>query len=1089
VRVALLGPLEIEADGSRVDVGGSRLRALVGRLALDAGRTVSTSALVDAVWDEDRPADEVHALQSLVSRLRRSLGDAALVAQAPGGYRLALDPAAVDAHRFERLARDGAAALRAGDVDRAAAILRDALALWRGPALEGLAGERGFATAAADRLADLRLAATLDRIDADLARGASAAADLAAELERLAADHPLDERVAGRLVRALAGAGRQADALAAYERVRAALSDELGAAPSAELQAAHLEVLRGEVAAPGATAPRPRRAGPRTNLRARLTSFVGRAAEIGRVDGALDAHRLVTLLGPGGAGKTRLAEEVAARRVGRTPDGVWLVELAPVTEEAEIVPALLGSLHLREAALLDASGGSAMAPGDALSRVVDLLADRAALLVVDNCEHLIAATAAVADELLGRCPGVRILATSREPLGIVGERLVDVPPLAWPAASATAAEALAHPAVELFADRAAAASPGFAVDDGNVAAVVEICRRLDGLPLAIELAAARLRTLSAEGLAQRLDDRFRLLTGGSRTAMPRHRTLRAVVDWSWDLLGEPERALAERVAVLAGGVTPQSAAAVCADVGDLVAREDVLDLLAALVDRSLLQVVDAGAPRYRMLETIREYGLDRLREAGALAGVRTAHAQWFAALVEELEPALRTAGQLEPFAVLTVERENILAGLRHLADTGDAARALRLVVSLLWFMVLSGGTNDVLGWIRMALDAGGEADPSDRAIAETVLRISDVAPGLAPDPDDPGRDERELIADVARRLDGVDTTRRPIVAFIRPVLAWLGEERDRAEDLLAEARGHPDPWVRAAAPLMRAQLAENDGDVEAMRGELDEALAAFRALGERWGIAMSLVSLAGVAMLDGELDAAATALDEAQRLSAELGSRTQDAMLELRLAEVRLRRGDAAGARGHLDRLEELHDLSGEESLIVDAMRARVLLATGERDEARALRDRIAAAVGRNASGPPGRGHAHAIAQATIGFVWLEDGDLDAAETALLAAHAAAAGSHDMPIVATVGLVVACLAERRGRSIDAAEMLGAAARLRGADDETNQEIARLAERLRAALGPDAFEAAYARGRETARDAAIARLHPESPSLDAPGVRP
>jgi predicted ATPase/DNA-binding SARP family transcriptional activator len=1078
VRVALLGSLEIEDGDRRIGVGGSRLQSLLVRLALEPGRTVTTVALVDAVWEDDLPSDEIHALQSLVSRLRRALGDAAHVEQTAGGYRLAVEPDAVDALRFERSARAGAAALRDGDLARAATLTHDALELWRGPALAGLAGRGRFATEAALRLDDLRVGAQLDRAEAELGLTGDGAAAVA-ELERLAAERPLDERVARLLIRALHAAGRQADALAGYERIRGRLDEELGALPSSELQAAHVAVLRGERATPAVAAP------ARTNLPAQLTSFVGREAELERVGGELRQHRLVTLIGPGGAGKTRLAQETAARCLDQVADGAWLVELAPVGDDEEIVQVLLSSLRLREVALLE--GNAAVAWGDAMQRVLDGLADQTVLIVLDNCEHLIGGAAHAADAILRHCAGVRILATSREPLGIVGERLVDVPPLTWPQPGAGAAEALAHPAVRLFADRAAAARPGFAVDDDSVAAVVEICRRLDGLPLAIELAAARTRSLSVDQVAERLDDRFRLLTGGSRTAMPRHRTLRAVVDWSWDLLSEPERALAARLAMFPAGVTPESAAAVCAT--PPVAADDVLDLLAALVDRSLLHVVDPDAPRYRMLETIREYGIEKLDARDELAAVRDAHARYFAELVEELEPRLRTADQLGPYAVLTAERENALAALRHLADRGDGGRALSLAVSLLWFATLSGQPGEALGWLRIARAAPGDADPTDRTIAEGILAVVESEEARAARGDEPDRDaERTMAAEAAARLEGIDTTRRPLLAFAAPVLAWLGGDRVKAEQLLAAARRHSDPWVRAAAPLVRSQLAENDGDLDTVRRETAQALAAFRALGERWGLSTSLVTRAGALLVDGDLVGAAAALDEARRLSGELGALARDAMLRLRLAEVQLRRGDAAAARRHLAELEHLHDLSPEETIIVLATRARIALCAGDRDEVRAIHEQLAPRLEQQAgSARPERGHARSMGLAAMAFVALQDGDAAAAERLLEDAYAAALGTTDMPIVAAVGVVVAHFAERQGQLPDAAEMLGAAAVVRGAEDVGDPEISALLQRLRAALGDAELEAAYARGRETPRDAALARLRPAS--LDAPAVRP
>ncbi|MDO9356653.1 MAG: BTAD domain-containing putative transcriptional regulator, partial [Solirubrobacteraceae bacterium] len=765
MQVSILGALEVRRDGEAVPLAGGRVRALLARLALDAGREVSRDALIDAIWDDTPPGDAAHALQALVSRLRRALGDGAAAVQSGSvGYRLAIEADDVDAARFERQARAGSAALRGGDPATAAATLGAVLALWRGPALVELAGSHRFAASAGSRLDDLRLAAEADRIDADLLLGAEPAG-LVGELDALTAAHPLNERVAALRLRALAAAGRSADALEAYESMRQRLDDELGAVPSAELVAAQLAVVTGEAGeridatggrhndlpsadpapaslgleAPsvrgsvGATAPgdavRPRR----SNLRFGVTSFVGREAELERLAGLLDAHRLVTLIGPGGAGKTRLASELASRVESAHRDGVWMVELAQITDPADLGAGVLGALGLREARLLAGTGGipvGAPEPGsDAVSHLIDVLGQRDAVLIFDNCEHLVADAAILADELLGQCPGLRIVATSREPLGIVGEHLADVPPLGMPELGATPQEALRHPAVELFADRGRAASPAFAVDDDTVGPVVEICRRLDGMPLAIELAAARLRSLPVAQIAARLDDRFRLLTGGSRTALPRQRTLRAVVDWSWELLTPDEQVLARRLAVFPAGVTPESAEAIAAGSG--LDPWDVPELLAALVDRSLLSRPDPTGPvRYRMLETLREYGTEKLGELGELDDVRTAHARYFAALVDEADPHLRRADQLAWFERLRAERDNILSGLRWLVERGDAAEAVTLSVSLGWFWLLSGSPNDAASTFKLALSAepapGTEpVERLDQLIAETLLWATD----------------------------------------------------------------------------------------------------------------------------------------------------------------------------------------------------------------------------------------------------------------------------------------------------------------------------------------------------------------------------
>ncbi len=662
VRVAVLGPLEVtDAAGRPVHVGGQRVRALLILLALDAGRVVSARSLIERLWPDERPADAANALQSLVSRLRVTLRQAGLPAgvleSSAVGYRLAAAAEAVDSLAFEAQARAGRQALASGDATAAALLLREALACWRGPALADVVGEE-FAAVPAARLAELRDAALLDRIEADLALG-EAGPVLIGELRELIAADPLAERPTALLMRALAATGRQAEALAVYQRTRGLLADSLGVDPSPQLDQAYLAVLRQEV--PAATAlvaahpvdPAPVDAAPvrRGGAWYQPTSFVGRDTDVVGVLKQLAAERLVTLTGPGGVGKTRLAAEAAGRLADSAwfAGSAWFAELAPVTEPSEVPYAVLDALGLRERSLgLRGSDGAA----DPLDRLCGALAARDAVLILDNCEHLIDAAAALAARLLADCPGVRVLATSREPLGIGGETLYPVGPLRAPPAVLRAAGtdvlASSYPAVRLFADRAAAVLPSFTLTSGNEADVARICRALDGMPLAIELAAPWLRTLApaqlaerlAERVSERLDDRFALLTGGSRTAQPRHQTLRGVVDWSWHLLSAPERTLARRLAVFPAGATLAAAEQVCADMtpietpstaglktdsADVLPRASVLPALSGLVGKSIIAMADTPggcAPRYRMLETVRAYGLERLAEAGEESAIK-----------------------------------------------------------------------------------------------------------------------------------------------------------------------------------------------------------------------------------------------------------------------------------------------------------------------------------------------------------------------------------------------------------------------------------------------------------------------------------
>ncbi len=1072
MRIAILGSLEVESGGRRVELSGARLQSLLARLAVDAGRPVTAMSLADAIWDGEPPRDESHALQSLVSRLRRALGDPGAILPSGDGYRLEIDPDDVDAGRFERLAAEGRAHLRDGDPERARQVLADALALWRDVPLTGLSAPAFAPTAA--HLTDLRVAAVCDRVQADFALGH--AAEAVGELEALAEEHPLHERLIGQLITALYAAGRQADALAAYERVRARLSEELGVVPSPELQKAHLAVLQGTPP----PAPPARSNGAVAPLGARLTSFVGRERELERVADLLEHQRLVTLIGAGGAGKTRLASELADRWSAQGRGGAWMAALAPVAEPAAIGPALLTAIGLRETQLLS-SGKAAPATGDAVTHVMEVLGDRTALLVLDNCEHLIGAVAELAERLLSGCSRLRILTTSREPLAITGETIVPVAPLALPDGEVSAAQALEVPAVRLFADRATAASAGFAVDEETVGDVVEICRRVDGLPLAIELAAARLRTMTLRQLAGRLDDRFRLLTGGSRTAMARQRTLRAVVDWSWDLLDDPERRMLGRLAVFPGGVTVESAEAVCA--GGPVHAADVFDLLGALVDKSLLQIEDGAAgngswARYRMLETIREYGLERAGEAGELGEIREAHARYYLALAREADPHLRGPDQVAWQQRLDAEHANLLAALRHLGDSGDARGACSMVVALLWFWLMSGSSRDeVLAWVGVARGLPGEAEPLDRVMVNAVHALANVMPGQ-PGEGDPYATLRTVLAQIADE----DLSRHPLLAAVRPMLA-VAVGRDRMLELLALSESHPDPWVRATAPFVRVQITENEGDVEGLRAALDESVAAFGEVGDRWGLGTTLAELAGLRILEGDLDGAESALEQSRALMNELAPRADNVMITLRLADVRARRGDVEGARAMLAAEMGARERYPEENAMLRISLAHLTFWAGDAAQARELAAEAMREMGPTRGRRPEQGHVRAMVLAGVALLDLFEGEPAAADTLLPEAYTVAIATQDMPVVAMIGVGVATLAVHHDMSVPAAEILGAAAALRGAEDLTHPEIARLTAALRERLGDAGFNDAFGRGRAMDRDGALRRLDPQH--LDQP----
>ncbi|MFD7629379.1 BTAD domain-containing putative transcriptional regulator [Streptomyces sp. NPDC059851] len=1076
MRIAILGPLEVRTgqegdDAGNVGVGGARLRTLLVLLALEPGRVVAGDLLIDGIWGEDPPMGAVNALQALVSRLRRALPGLEIESH-PAGYRLAVDPEAVDAVRFERLAAAGRAALLRDDAAGASRALHEALELWRGPALLDVAGYDFFRAPVA-RLSELRTAALEDRIEADLRLGRGHA--LTGELASLVAAHPLRERLVGALMRALVAAGRPAEALTAYGRAREALAEELGVDPSPELAALHTAVLRGEVRVPAPAAaptpppsrdPQPPRAAhaaqarqaPQaspasaptagsavpTNLRAPLAAFVGRDEDVARVGELIVGHRLTTLTGPGGAGKTRLSVQTARPLLDRFPDGIWQVELGPLAAESaedDVPLAVLAALGLRE---------QTSATGGPLDRLVAALRPRTALLLLDNCEHLIDAAAFLADRLLGACPNLRILATSREPLGLTGEALWPVGPLALPPQDAGPERAMSYAAVRLLAERAAAARPGFAVDGETAPAVTRICRALDGMPLAIELAAARLRTMSAEQLAAGLDDRFRLLTRGARTAPRQHRTLRAVVDWSWGLLAEEERALLRRLAVFPGGATVEAAERVCA--GGPVAGAVVFDLLASLTDKSLL--VTAGDGRYRMLETIRAYGLERLVDAGEREDVRRAHAAYFTELARTADPHLRRAGQLEWLARLGAEHDNLKAALRGAVAAEDAPTAVSMVAAAGWYWWLSGHKAEGAQLAAAALALPGSVEDGERVVA-CAFSVLFATAGVGDELRFTG-----LLAE-ALQLAGRTGARHPVVRYLGPIDRMMRSAANGEPaplDCWDELLRDDDPWVRAQGRLEGARtLLGAGGPPEQAERDIEEALAGFRALGERWGRSFALTVLADLVARRGDFGTALAHYREAVAVLGEMGTVEERLYALVQQALVAGLAGDAAGGEAAMARAERDAEADGlPESLAATTLgRAELARRNGQFAVAREQLDRTRAAIAEVPVHPVFQ----AMALDTRGHLDAEAGDLAAARVHRAQGLELAVGSGHAPTVARLLVGVADQAVREDRPAEAARLLAAAEAVRGGPDHAWPDAARVEDAARAALGEGFTEAA------------------------------
>jgi predicted ATPase/DNA-binding SARP family transcriptional activator len=920
MRVRLFGELEAEQAGVPVPVRGAKQRALLALLTLQPGQPVSTDRLIDVLWGDGQAAHPANALQAQIGQLRRTFGPAAILTT-EAGYALDLGPDEVDVVRFEQLVAEGRQLAADGEMVLASAALGEALGLRRGEPLAEFI-YAGFFDAERARLDELTLVAMESRAEADLGLGRHS--ELAAELEALCREHPLRERLWELLILALYRAGRQAEALRAYAEVRDRLVGEMGIDPGPALRELQARILAQDPslapasAAAGRTeaqaAAPPKAAG---NLRERLSSFVGRDAELEQLREALRSSRLVTLTGPGGAGKTRLAVEAAAALREKHRNGAWLVELASVANADEVAPAAAAALEA------SAFAGPQPAGSSTTQLIVRHLAGQSLIVVLDNCEHVIGEAAMLADILLGAVPGLRLIATSREPLGIPGEVLVPVGGLAIPAA------------VQLFADRARAVQPGFLADgpDGDV--IEDICGRLDGLPLAVELAAARLRTLPLAVLAERLGDRFRLLTGGARTALPRQQTLRAVVDWSYDLLFEDERRLFARLAVFTGGCGLTAAEAVCAD--EHVPAGEILDVLGRLVGKSLVTASSAGGEaRFSQLQTLWEYGRERLDESGEANAMRASHGARYLQLAEDAHEGLRGASGPIWRDRLTAELGNLRAALDWHAATGDADAALSLASGMAWLWYINGDLAEGARWLGDALGAKGPCCPELRATAHVwhgffLCMSSSPAAGII-----------ECEAAVAALPISGGPVRLAEALVVCAAVLVRAHEFGRSLDMLGRVQDLLEPsshrWLLAARDMVLAWNLVSLGRLGDAEPAAHSSVEGFDAQGEVWLVFSPLSTLAGIAEARGDRDGASAAYESLVERCRSAGQRIYMSESLGRLAALRAGQGDDAAA----DRLyADAVACSFNPWLSADAMvgQAAVARRLGDLPRARALLD------------------------------------------------------------------------------------------------------------------------------------------------------
>ncbi|MEV6923444.1 BTAD domain-containing putative transcriptional regulator [Dactylosporangium sp. NPDC051485] len=1064
MRFGVLGPLAVwDRNGRPVPIPGAKVRALLAALLARDGRPVSADRLVEELWTGQVPGNPPAALAVKVSQLRRAIEDAepgsrALVESGPAGF--ALRAATVDAAEFGALV---ARAANERTPDSRAALLGEALDLWRGDAYAEYRDEP-FVEAVVARLEEQRLTAVEDRAEARLALGEAAA--VADWLADVVSRHPLRERARSLRMLALYRAGRQSEALDAFAELRARLEDELGIDPGPDVAALHRAILAQDPALdpPEAAAAPPK---PVSNLPAAMGEMFGRDSALTELAALVGAQRLVSLTGVGGVGKTRLALEVARTVQGEFRDGAWLVELAAVDGGVEAVAdAVAGALGIR-----DAAGGNATT----VDRLAAALRPRRLLLVLDNCEHVINAAATLTGRLLAAAPELRVLATSREPLRIAAELVWPVPPLDLPADGGDPGDAAA---MRLFLARAAAAHRGFELQPANAALIGDLCRRLDGIPLALELAATRLRGLGIERLVAGLDDRFRLLSVGDRSAPARQQTLSATIDWSWRLLTAPERIVLRRLAVNPDGSSLDTAQAICA-AGDVRAA-DVPDLLARLVDRSLVVRVerDGEPPRYRLLESVTAFCLERLDEAGDLDATRARWLRYYVAFATAAEAELRGPLQARWLRVLDGEAANLRAAADQAVTGGHPRSALRLVDALAWYWFLRGRLGEGRRWMRAALAASAGAPE----VPERV-RVAAWETGFAfllGDVDDwPIRHKavREALDDLT--ADPRHARAAWFLAYAEVDLGDVALTEAFVSELLSAFRATDDTWGSAATLTLTAKLAYIRGDTTRLVHDGDRAAGIFRQLGDGWGLLQATEWLGAHASLTGEHALATRLHREGLELARELGLWADVAGRLGWLGWLAMEHGDQEAA---IRQCTQALALAQEQNAPLTVTFARMGLAwaarrAGDLDTAmRHLRTLLRDAAAQSTRA--GRPLYVPSVLVELGHVAQHRGDL-----------AAAAGQHREALKAArelgaerdVALALAALAgtaAAAGEHHAAASLLGAAQRSRASTGSTpavadQADIERTTAAVRAALG-DAFDRAFAAGRDL-NPAAVTRL--------------
>ena len=891
MQVRVLGPVGLWVDDVEVVVPAGKPVGVLAMLALSAGRPVSVERLVIGLWGEDAPTSSSKTLQVHISTLRKRIGPFGLdVPHGSAGYELVAPGAEIDVVDFDRLAEEGRHALVEGRPEIGRRSLRAALALWNGPPLSNVLGAP-FAAEEADRLAMRQVAAHALAVEADLQLGLGVM--LVDEVRALAESNPYDERICGQLMVVLYRAGQPAAALAEFGAFRRRLRDELGLDPGPELVAVEHQVLVHD-------ADLLRREGVAVsrsnNLGEDVSTFIGRRRECDELRDRLERVRMVTVAGAGGTGKTRLVTAVARSMLDAMPDGVWFVDLSPIADPRFVPSAVAEVVDVR---------------ADDLDALIEGLESRRLLLVVDNCEHLVDHVAELVGSVLRRCPHVKVLATSREPLAIDGEAIYRIPPMDVPAADAVSADVADCDAIALFADRARLQSPEFAIDARTAPLVVAICIRVDGLPLAIELAAARLGSLSLEEIAHRLEQRLALLAGVNRRTLGRHQTLRALIDWSYELLDAEEQRLLEALAVFAGGFDVAAVEAVVANGARTV------DLLGALVNKSMVEFADRAHDRFYLLEAIREYAADRLAARGgeAVEGLRRAHACHYTELASVGGDALeRGHDERQWIDRLSIDHDNLRAAGNTLLETGDHDRALHLASYLRLFWDTRGDFREGAEVTKSVLAAASPIE-TPHAYGRALLTAADMS---------------ESLGDLDAALDLAHRAEQLAADFDEPTIG-LGATLVMAS--VDVQRGHPDTARRRIAALdlstadtmtvhrahsIDAAAATACEDWASARSIYEHLVAATETMRSDRLLASTLSNLACVEIGVGDLDAARSSLERAYTLAAALRDATTLGYISGNLGLLAHLGGDAVAA--YIRYREELLNPTQESFVVHNAL-------------------------------------------------------------------------------------------------------------------------------------------------------------------------